>query len=455
MARPNSSPKQQMVGTFLWMALIFLGFQLFTNSRKPLPDSRSSAEILTEIKKFSTKLEPSSVDALVPVYEQKVQDELTKEGKSSAEIEKAKLVASVIQGETLLRSAQAKAPAMKPVLLLERAYNPLHGKERKFKNTAAWTEPVALAMVEGEKAERTMSAKQLFDSIKIELDKLYKTDLVWGLVPGYQFIDTLVSLTGRVPSFSYAFAALLLAICVRAIIWPLAQRQLMWSRQMTQLQPLVKELEEAYKKKDPTGQYKTTPEYQQKTMQMYQEYGINPLKGCLPALAQMPLFLMVYACMLHYRFAFSNGTFLWINPSTSASSGGFFSPSLGEPDTLLLIFYGVSMIVTTMLAPVTDPSQLRQQRMIGISVALIFTLFMYFGFPVPSAFVLYWIFTNVFSALQSFRAYRLPMPPLTKKNAPGGGVIPITATDSNPSKHTNGIAKNPSTKPQKPSQKAK
>lgn len=441
-----------MIGTFLWMGLILLGFQLFTNARKPLPDSRTSAEILTEIKKFSTRLDQNSVDTLVPLYEQKVQEELTKAGKSTLEINQAKLVGDVIQGETLLRAAQSKAPSMRPVLLLERAYNPMHGKERAYKNSQAWTTPVDLAPdAEGSTVKRTMSPKQLFDSIKIELDKLYKTDYVWGLVQGYQFIDTLVSLTGRVPSFSYAFAALLLAICVRAIIWPLAQRQLMWSRQMTQLQPLVKELEEAYKKKDPSGAYKSTPEYQQKMMQMYQEYGINPLKGCLPALAQMPLFLFVYSCMLHYRFAFSNGTFLWINPSSSAGSGGFFSPSLGEPDTLLLIVYGISMIASTMLAPVTDPNQVKQQRSIGIAVALIFTAFMYFGFPVPSAFVLYWICTNVLSALQSYRAYRLPMPPLTKKNAPGGGVVPISAS---PTKHTNGVAKT-SPKPQKPSQKAK
>ncbi|MBL8040491.1 MAG: membrane protein insertase YidC [Chthonomonas sp.] len=441
-----------MIGTFLWMGLILLGFQLFTNARKPLPDSRTSAEILTEIKKFSTRLDQSSVDTLVPLYEQKVQEELTKAGKTTLEINQAKLVGDVIQGETLLRAAQSKAPSMRPVLLLERAYNPMHGKERAYKNSEAWTTPVDLAPdAEGSTVKRTMSPKQLFDSIKIELDKLYKTDYVWGLVQGYQFIDTLVSLTGRVPSFSYAFAALLLAICVRAIIWPLAQRQLMWSRQMTQLQPLVKELEEAYKKKDPSGAYKSTPEYQQKMMQMYQEYGINPLKGCLPALAQMPLFLFVYSCMLHYRFAFSNGTFLWINPSSSAGSGGFFSPSLGEPDTLLLIVYGISMIASTMLAPVTDPNQVKQQRSIGIAVALIFTAFMYFGFPVPSAFVLYWICTNVLSALQSYRAYRLPMPPLTKKNAPGGGVVPISAS---PTKHTNGVAKT-GPKPQKPSQKAK
>ncbi len=441
-----------MIGTFLWMGLILLGFQLFTNARKPLPDSRTSAEILTEIKKFSTRLDQSSVDTLVPLYEQKVQEELTKAGKSTLEINQAKLVGDVIQGETLLRASQSKAPSMRPVLLLERAYNPMHGKERAYKNSEAWTTPVDLAPdAEGSTVKRTMSPKQLFDSIKTELDKLYKTDYVWGLVQGYQFIDTLVSLTGRVPSFSYAFAALLLAICVRAIIWPLAQRQLMWSRQMTQLQPLVKELEEAYKKKDPSGAYKSTPEYQQKMMQMYQEYGINPLKGCLPALAQMPLFLFVYSCMLHYRFAFSNGTFLWINPSSSAGSGGFFSPSLGEPDTLLLIVYGISMIASTMLAPVTDPNQVKQQRSIGIAVALIFTAFMYFGFPVPSAFVLYWICTNVLSALQSYRAYRLPMPPLTKKNAPGGGVVPISAS---PTKHTNGVAKT-GPKPQKPSQKAK
>jgi YidC/Oxa1 family membrane protein insertase len=54
-----------------------------------------------------------------------------------------------------------------------------------------------------------------------------------------------------------------------------------------------------------------------------------------------------------------------------------------------------------------------------------------FFWPLPSAFVLYWVFTNVFATIQMLRAYRMPAPPLVKVNAPGGGVYPTDLTKTN------------------------
>jgi YidC/Oxa1 family membrane protein insertase len=81
------------------------------------------------------------------------------------------------------------------------------------------------------------------------------------------------------------------------------------------------------------------------------------------------------------------------------------------------------MITTTLLTPVQDPSNAKQQRMMGLSMSVMFAIMMFF-WPIPSAFVLYWIFTNILATSQSLRAYKLPLPPLVKVNAPGGGVYP-------------------------------
>jgi membrane protein insertase Oxa1/YidC/SpoIIIJ len=43
---------------------------------------------------------------------------------------------------------------------------------------------------------------------------------------------------------------------------------------------------------------------------------------------------------------------------------------------------------------------------------------------VPSAFVLYWTFTNILSTAQSLYSYRLPLEPLQKKVSSTGGIIP-------------------------------
>jgi YidC/Oxa1 family membrane protein insertase len=186
----------------------------------------------------------------------------------------------------------------------------------------------------------------------------------------------------------------------------------MWGRQMARLQPLVAELKERYKDKK-TGQMRDPQEFNQKVMGLYKEYGLNP----------MSYFILIYQCMLQYRFEFQNGTFLWIGSSLSSGVGGFVAPNLGERDYMLIILYAISMVVTTLLTPVSDPSNVKQQRFIGVTVAVVFSVSMFF-YPLPSAFVLYWVFTNVFATIQMLRAYKLPLPPLVKVNAAGGGVYP-------------------------------
>jgi YidC/Oxa1 family membrane protein insertase len=296
------------------------------------------------------------------------------------------------------------------------AYNTLEPLERRLADKPIWSSTPVELSENGQKLDLT--GHDLIGKLVTTISQRNKSDYIWGFIPGgYQFIDFLVGLTGHNPSFSYAFATLLLAFTVRAVVFPLSQKQLMMSRQMSQLVPRLNEIKATFKDDQ--------VEMQKRTMELYQRYGINPFAGCLPALVQMPLFLTVYQCILHYQFEFTKGYFLWINPETSKATHGIFAPNLGQQDYLLIAIYAVTMIISTLLTPVSDPTQVKQQRMIGLSAAIIFPIFMCFGFfPVVSGFVLYWTFTNLFSMAQSLRAYRLPMPPLTEVNAPGGGVFP-------------------------------
>jgi YidC/Oxa1 family membrane protein insertase len=289
-----------------------------------------------------------------------------------------------------------------------------------------------------------ISGQELTDRLVAEIAARNQSELTWGIFPGYKIIDALVGLTGRNPGFSYAFAAFLLALLVRIAVFPLVQKQLMWGRKMQQLGPLVKEIREQYTDKK-TKQVTNPQELQQKTMALYAEYGINPLAGCLPAGIQFPLFITVYQFMLHYQFAFQQGTFLWINPQMSRATNGFLAPTLGHRDYILIILYGITMIFSTLLMPVSDPNQIKQQKLMGIGFGLFFTVLMFTGvFPTPAAFVLYWVFTNLLATAQSLRAYRMPIPPLEKVNTKAGGVFPMPPFQD---AKTNGRANGKSTQP--------
>jgi YidC/Oxa1 family membrane protein insertase len=327
-----------------------------------------------------------------------------------------------IEAAILLADAQLKAGiARNDNGRIRTAQHTLLGLNTRYRDQAAWTTPIPVpdTTQDGRFGWKEWTGQQLYDRTVAEISERSKRELIWGAIPGgYAFIDAVVKMTGSRPDFSYAFAAFLLAVVVRIMVWPFAQRQLMHGRQMMQLVPLLKEVRDKFPD-DPVAQ-------QRKTMEIYTQYGVNPMAGCFPALVQIPLFLTVYQCMLLYQFEFTKGTFLWVNPATSrAAPPGLVAPNLGQLDPMLIVLYGIMMIVSTLLTPVSDPTQIRQQRLIGIGISIFFTVTMFFGwFPVPGAFVLYWIFLLILSSLQAMRAYRLPMPPLQKVASSAGGSIP-------------------------------
>lgn len=419
--------KPNFLSTALLMVAVFLLVQMWFNPQKNQPTGQdkkpltNSGAVLAELKRIDS-LDAKTVgeangyndeaNRLLPSYKNFLDEDLKAKKIDEAQVDDAKTQASILAAHIQLKNGIASRDTNK----LRMAYNTLEPFERTHSDKAAWKSTPVEVTDKGQKVQVTGHAflGQLVDAIS----ERNKSDYIWGFIPGgYQFVDFLVGLTGHNPYYSYAFATLLLAFVVRAVVFPLSQKQLMMSRQMSQLTPRLAEIKEKFKD-EPT-------EMNRRSMELYSRYGINPFAGCLPALVQMPLFLTVYQCILHYQFEFTRGYFLWINPSASQNTHGFFAPNLGQQDYLLIVIYAITMVISTLLTPVTDPTQAKQQRMIGLAAAVIFPVMMLFRFfPVVSGFVLYWTFTNLFSMAQSLRAYRLPMPALVEVNAPGGGVFP-------------------------------
>lgn len=383
---------------------IFLAMQLmFFACNKP-GDVRDSTVILSSMRDLHAKTLDQDLVATNRTLDDKLKSEL-KDKKIDQETYDKRLIEGTI---LTVDSAMTAGEFYKQINREQQAYQSLESVFKNYRDNPLWTNYEVTVPFHN----KTWTAAKLYDYTVSTLSQNNKKDLIYGFIPGYQVIDFLVHLTGAIPTFSYWFAAFLLALCVRTIVYPLTQKQLLWGRQMAQLQPLAKEIKE---------KYKDASEQQMKTMALYQEYGLNPYAGCLPAVVQLPLFLTVYQFMLHYRFEFQKGAFLWIHPGAT----GIFAPNLGLQDQVLIVIYGITMVISTLLTPVSDPSQAPQQRLMGVGIAVVFAGSMFMGaFPVASAFVLYWTFTNLLATAQSLRAYRMPLPPLQKVNASTGGVYP-------------------------------
>lgn len=89
---------------------------------------------------------------------------------------------------------------------------------------------------------------------------------------------------------SFGFSIILLTITIRFILSPLTKKQLHSVKKLNELKPQLDELSKRHKN--------DKQRLQQEQLKLYQKAGINPAAGCLPALAQIPVFIALYNVFL-------------------------------------------------------------------------------------------------------------------------------------------------------------
>ncbi|GAB2698439.1 membrane protein insertase YidC [Nocardia thraciensis] len=85
---------------------------------------------------------------------------------------------------------------------------------------------------------------------------------------------------------AWALAVVFLVFTLRLVLYKPFVKQVRTTRQMQELQPQIKELQKKYK----NDRQKMATEMQK----LQKDHGFNPLMGCLPVLAQVPVFLGLY-----------------------------------------------------------------------------------------------------------------------------------------------------------------
>lgn len=200
-------------------------------------------------------------------------------------------------------------------------------------------------------------------------------------------------------SHSWAISIVLLTIALRAMMYPLNNWSIKSTIKMQEIGPRVKAVQERYKK-DPR-------KAQLEVMNLYRESGVNPFSGCLPMLLQMP-FLIGMFYMLKSSFPLRGAPFIpgWIDDLAAPDvlfSWGQPYWLIGNQFHLLPILTGLVMFIQGKMSQKLpkDPSQLtdaqRQQKMMGIMMAGLFTI-MFYGFP--SGLNIYFMFSTILGILQ-------------------------------------------------------
>ncbi|MCU0311530.1 MAG: membrane protein insertase YidC [Acidimicrobiales bacterium] len=169
---------------------------------------------------------------------------------------------------------------------------------------------------------------------------------------------------------NYAFAIVMLTLCVMIVVTPLTLKGTRSMMMMQQLQPEMKKIQTRYKD--------DRQKLNEELLKFYKENSINPLGGCLPLLVQMPVFLVLYQVLsgltrrvsdVGYDVGWSVNQFVAGIPITKPPSiDRAFDPAFIEPSTSL---YQSLAGATTMPALGLDLSESASQALqIGLLHAI-------------------------------------------------------------------------------------
>jgi YidC/Oxa1 family membrane protein insertase len=202
--------------------------------------------------------------------------------------------------------------------------------------------------------------------------------------------------------WSWGLAVIVLTILLRTAIWPLYNRSNRTMKRMSKLKPEMDKLREKY----PDDPQKMN----QEMMGLYRKYGINPLGGCLPMFAQLPIFFGFYSMLLH-AVEMRGQSFLWVDDLSQPDTVAHL---LGLPINPLPIVMAITSFAQMAMMPNTGGDK---TQMMMIKFMPFFVLFICYNFA--SALALYWTTSNIFSIAQTWLSNRLPEPELKAKA--GGG----------------------------------
>lgn len=198
-------------------------------------------------------------------------------------------------------------------------------------------------------------------------------------------------------------AIIVFTILVRLATYPLTMKQQRSTKAMQEIQPEMKKLQEKYKN--------DRERLAAAQMELYREYGVNPLAGCLPLLIQFPILIGLYRAIVATLAAtplqlLDLSGRLWINDLSSAvpMDSRFLWLNLATPDPLYIL--PILVVVTTwlqqkLLTPATassssgDKSTDQAAAMSRQMMMIMPIMFGFFSLSFASGLSIYFIVSNI------------------------------------------------------------
>jgi YidC/Oxa1 family membrane protein insertase len=264
------------------------------------------------------------------------------------------------------------------------------------------------------------------------LDPLYEA-VAWVIMRLHSLFGAVF---GASSGWTWALTIIFLVIIMRLILVPLFIKQMHATRKMTALAPQVAELKKKYKN--------DRQKLNEETMKLYRENGANPLAGCLPVVAQLPVFFALFGVL---RAISLDEPKYGLTPAVVHSAQHAHILGVTVADRLLsklipITFYPLDteqriiILLTVVLSATTTFMTVRQSMKRGMTpqvdpdnpmassqkmMQYIVPVFALSGLYWEYGLVMYWVTTNLWTLGQQYVLFKRFPPPVPAGAAAGAG----------------------------------
>jgi YidC/Oxa1 family membrane protein insertase len=180
---------------------------------------------------------------------------------------------------------------------------------------------------------------------------------------------------------------LLLTIIVKLLVYPSNKKSYMSSAKMRVLKPQVDALSAKYPNRE------DAMKKQQEMMQLYSQYGVSPMGGCLPMLLQMPIWYALFT-FVPSAIELRGEKFLWAEDLSTYDDvirWGHDVWLIGDHLSLFSILFLITTIISSLI------SMRQQQNQMSSEQAQQMKMMQYMMFIMPLMF--FFMFNNYSSGL--------------------------------------------------------
>lgn len=221
---------------------------------------------------------------------------------------------------------------------------------------------------------------------------------------------------------NFGLSIMIFGIITRLLLVPFYVKQIRSSRVVMKIQPKIKDIKKRYASDRQT--------MQRKLMELYSEYGYNPMAGCLPTILQFILIIGMFNALRN------PGVYVFTDPAVlQEATNQFFMwiPNISRPDLLsnvistdVLSFAdklpGLLPIITAVLtylqmayAPMMSSANAGQTNQQGDPMSgmnrtfkiVLPIMFLIYGVSFDAGIVIYWTMGTIFQIAQQFIVNRI------------------------------------------------